>query len=283
MRCPKCGYISFDQVEECLKCRKSIKGVSQILRGTAINAPAPLFLKFSTGYVSTADETNDIDDTPIDSFELEDPDLEILTVEPDDDDETDARLAGVNVAEVAQKQEQTIQEDEDTEFFILPKTDETELSQDKAPAQHFLADESPAAEDLSSHLQEKPVPASSPVLSLEKETDLRIDIPEELNDISDLAPPQEVAPLTPDGKINSMEDLDLNLELDIDFDLELEGFDDEPELEDSTQTDSTPQTSPIGRTEAIRRPAPIVNMDEELNFELDLGGLSLHKDQPAQK
>ena len=34
MRCPKCGYISFDHLEQCLKCKKNIKAVSDNMHGT---------------------------------------------------------------------------------------------------------------------------------------------------------------------------------------------------------------------------------------------------------
>ncbi|MCP4340330.1 MAG: hypothetical protein GY799_15910, partial [Desulfobulbaceae bacterium] len=45
MRCPKCGYISFDHLDECLKCNKDIKKISNDLYGSAYNIPAPTFLK----------------------------------------------------------------------------------------------------------------------------------------------------------------------------------------------------------------------------------------------
>jgi hypothetical protein len=44
MRCPKCGYISFDLVEKCVKCRKNISGAAVELQGTVASVPPPVFL-----------------------------------------------------------------------------------------------------------------------------------------------------------------------------------------------------------------------------------------------
>ncbi len=44
MRCPKCGYISFDHMDSCLKCTKQIIETTSDLRGTTFNAAPPSFL-----------------------------------------------------------------------------------------------------------------------------------------------------------------------------------------------------------------------------------------------
>jgi len=44
MRCPKCGYISFDHLESCKKCNKKISDASADLDGTVFAVAAPLFL-----------------------------------------------------------------------------------------------------------------------------------------------------------------------------------------------------------------------------------------------
>lgn len=48
MRCPKCGYTSFDHLETCKKCHKSLADVTALLNGTTYEAIAPLFLKISS-------------------------------------------------------------------------------------------------------------------------------------------------------------------------------------------------------------------------------------------
>jgi len=44
MRCPKCGFISFDHLTSCAKCGKDIADVASELQGTSINVEAPMFL-----------------------------------------------------------------------------------------------------------------------------------------------------------------------------------------------------------------------------------------------
>ncbi len=44
MRCPKCGYTSFDNLERCKKCKKNIAAAAAALMGTVASATAPSFL-----------------------------------------------------------------------------------------------------------------------------------------------------------------------------------------------------------------------------------------------
>lgn len=44
MRCPKCGYISFDRQISCGRCSTDLTSVAEQLKGTAGKAAAPLFL-----------------------------------------------------------------------------------------------------------------------------------------------------------------------------------------------------------------------------------------------
>jgi len=44
MRCPKCGFISFDHLETCNKCHKYLGDAVPEVNGTAYDAAAPLFL-----------------------------------------------------------------------------------------------------------------------------------------------------------------------------------------------------------------------------------------------
>lgn len=49
MRCPKCGYISFDHLETCRKCEKYIGDTVTEVNGTVYDAFAPSFLQLTTG------------------------------------------------------------------------------------------------------------------------------------------------------------------------------------------------------------------------------------------
>ncbi|MGB3649117.1 MAG: hypothetical protein WA992_11375 [Desulfobulbales bacterium] len=44
MRCPKCGFISFDPLTSCKKCGKDIAEVASELQGTSIKLETPMFL-----------------------------------------------------------------------------------------------------------------------------------------------------------------------------------------------------------------------------------------------
>jgi hypothetical protein len=47
MRCPKCGYTSFDHLETCKKCQKTFGPLAEEVNGTTYEAMAPLFLKIT--------------------------------------------------------------------------------------------------------------------------------------------------------------------------------------------------------------------------------------------
>lgn len=44
MRCPKCGYTSFDNLERCKRCKKNIAATAAALMGTTVDAVPPAFL-----------------------------------------------------------------------------------------------------------------------------------------------------------------------------------------------------------------------------------------------
>jgi len=48
MRCPKCGYISFDHLETCKKCHKSLGSTATAVKGTVYDFAPPLFLTVGT-------------------------------------------------------------------------------------------------------------------------------------------------------------------------------------------------------------------------------------------
>jgi len=57
MRCPKCGYISFDHLETCKKCQKYIGDMVTEINGTTYDAASPLFL--------TIDSANSFSPSPL--------------------------------------------------------------------------------------------------------------------------------------------------------------------------------------------------------------------------
>ena len=78
MRCPKCGYITFDHLETCTKCRKNIAEASHLLAGTIYKAEPPAFLQFEV-HESDTDNDASVDLLP------EDEGIEIVMSDDGDD------------------------------------------------------------------------------------------------------------------------------------------------------------------------------------------------------
>lgn len=71
MRCPKCGYISFDTLGSCKKCKKNIGELVEELEGTVYESPAPVFLHFEPGATSSAVLENEVDDEAVTGDEID--------------------------------------------------------------------------------------------------------------------------------------------------------------------------------------------------------------------
>lgn len=75
MRCPKCGYITFDRLERCGKCAHDLVTVAAQLRGPMAKAAAPMFLggllRVGEGAVAEAEPvTFDLDEEALDLGEM---------------------------------------------------------------------------------------------------------------------------------------------------------------------------------------------------------------------
>lgn len=76
MRCPKCGYISFDIIDSCVKCGKDISGAANELEGTVASVPAPSFLRIPGS--ETSEETAGVDvEEPLDLGSEDEGEMEI--------------------------------------------------------------------------------------------------------------------------------------------------------------------------------------------------------------
>jgi len=276
MRCPKCGYISFDNLDSCLKCNKDISGATRAFQGSTLKVNTPSFLK-----ISDPDE----DELQIEGaaevggeIEFTDPDLEILIddegergeidfdLDSGDDADEDLPLAG-DFDEVA-----TFGDDEDGG---------TDLSADLGQFEDVPDDDTFSFEDLDDEAEE----------SEEKDAPA-MDLPDELNDISDLLPPESAAvdkaltePLAEmnqsepmEGGAESGDDVPLaEPEDDLDFsnlDFDLNGADEAVGGQEAVADTTAPAAE---REEAYA--AASADMDEELDFNLDLGGLTIKDDK----
>ncbi|WP_457573144.1 hypothetical protein [Desulfolithobacter sp.] len=112
MRCPKCGFISFDHLETCVKCGRDISEVSAELDGTIYQVEAPLFLRIDFEESTSTDVPGDSGGTGHDEL-LFDESAEDIDFVLDDAEE---ELAG---------------DDEETEIvFSLEEGDEEGLQLD---------------------------------------------------------------------------------------------------------------------------------------------------------
>jgi hypothetical protein len=98
MRCPKCGYISFDKEEVCRGCKKNIAKFSLELSGVVLRSEVPDFLWFEKPEEEEPEEDAEEESTEADSDEVDvasSADLGENTVEfaADGGDELDASLA----------------------------------------------------------------------------------------------------------------------------------------------------------------------------------------------
>ncbi|WP_028580709.1 hypothetical protein [Desulfogranum japonicum] len=102
MRCPKCGYISFDNQERCKKCKKPIGEILEEIQGTTYSVSSPVFLRVQLGEdegdvtgvslveevpeelheVYAEDTVEDLDEISIDMGE----DEEVISLEDEDEE-----------------------------------------------------------------------------------------------------------------------------------------------------------------------------------------------------
>jgi len=234
--------------------------VSDTLHGTVFNVAAPFFLRLSP----RRDEDSQIDDVFVDDLETDDEfideDLEVLV----EDEPSPAVEAGVDATPRRDGKAPTDdEEEEDREIEI-------DLSQ---------------FEDAEDH---KGAPAE--IKNLQKEQvapSLTLDLPTELDDLSDLAPPSRAMQAEKSesksvaqrvATSSGMDDLDFDLGLgDLGADLADGGSDPAKETMLALDDIDFSETLTNSRAKPSGRPSG-ADMDEDLNFDLDLGGLSIHKD-----
>jgi len=262
MRCPKCGFITFDHLDTCLKCNKNIKSASENLHGSVYNVSAPTFLKFNVEPEAEAEELDEAFFEEGDAFadeEIRDPDLDILLDEGEEGDEEIEFAADEG-------------EEEDAEIAMTFDDEEEE-------------------EGVAFSLEDFEEDADLPRLgktaeAAPEEKAINIGLPDELSDMSDLEPPpalKEVADDLAPGRMAEEQDLDLDFELNLDEEdlgpaaaKEAKSVDlADLTLQDLDLDEEEPKT-PAGS----KKPAPKrMDLDEELDFELDLGDLKLDDDE----
>jgi hypothetical protein len=271
MRCPKCGYISFDHLATCLNCSKDLSDLSSSAHGTTYNAHAPSFLKFPEKG-ALREEVEDIEMMPEEldeEFDVVDPDLGVLVEEGDQEIEFNPEGS-------------LLEEDEDDGYSITLDEEDEEESEDRE-----------IEIDLS-QFEDAAIEETEEAGEVEEEEKFAMDLPDELADLSDLAPPPLPEEKTPaeeekkeakDEMELGMLDIDLDLDDETDFSLtseEKEGGEEgftELSLDDIGFADTAQQEQSASQPPAQPAPAAAktdeADMDADLNFDLDLGGLTL--------
>ncbi len=84
MRCPKCGYISFDHSETCKKCSKNIADANAEVNGTVCDIQAPSFLKSALEEQEQAEDWREPDEQPQSSSWMDDVPLAETAEEEED-------------------------------------------------------------------------------------------------------------------------------------------------------------------------------------------------------
>jgi len=267
MRCPKCGFISFDHLEACLKCKKDIRAASDALNGGVLHVVPPVFLNLHPEPEESFPEEDDIVADAEDVVdEYVDPDLDILFEDESGGEADEVTLEGGEADEFA---DLAISMDDGEDDGIA-----IDLGQDGEVEGHLDEFEDDSEDDgqVLADLQSSDVDESN--------SEFEIEMPEELIDMSDLAPP--VAGEQPGEGSSDALDLDVNLD-DFDFELEPDSSAGGESAGITGDGETVLALDDIDFSDTMGRPekksgkrAGETDMDEDLNFDLDLGGLSIH-------
>jgi hypothetical protein len=259
MRCPKCGYISFDHLENCLKCNKDIKEVSNSLFGSTYKFPAPSFLKLPREKNEDFSEQGALveDVSIVEVDEYVDEDLDILIEDDEAGIDGEIRFAEDNETGTELKSsEEDRQEDHEGEIEI----DFSQFEDDEEPDVNLFDDDDAEEEE-----QQEPAVRQMPAREL----------PDELSDMSDLAHPGKSPAESSSSDLSALE-LD-----DLYFDLGLDDTDKDQPAKKGESKESILSLDDIDFSDALADGSSNKksgSMDEDLDFDLDLGGLSIHKD-----
>jgi hypothetical protein len=134
MRCPKCGYISYDHLTACAKCGRDVSELAAELQGTSIKTEAPMFLSGALGAFSGEEEETfeeqaleaEMEEGIDFSIEEEGDDVD-FSFEDEGKEEADISLAEAEAEEASTMEEGgDIDLDLGTEEEKLPEEEKTE-------------------------------------------------------------------------------------------------------------------------------------------------------------
>ena len=207
MRCPKCSFISYDQVETCAKCGKNISSAADTLHGTTVSVPAPSFLQFEPREPEPQYEAESSFDEGADVSAEE----EIVDFSMDDDGGTDIELGEEEVALDIGEEEPAVEEEPMLELGAEEEREEEasiDIS-DLAPSDEAVSEPEPEEEAGFEVLEEEPVEEVPAEEEGAREgaglKDLKVDIDLEPSE----APKGKVMPSVKTG--TALDDFDIDL------------------------------------------------------------------------
>lgn len=138
MRCPKCGYISFDRQKSCGKCSNDLTAVAEELRGTAGKAAVPLFLGAVLGKQKPSEDEaapapyEEEEPFTLDELEVEPPSAEVEELDfagapLDEDDLAGESLPSLGLEDIDVSDLVPPQEEEEEQALSLSSEQKEEL------------------------------------------------------------------------------------------------------------------------------------------------------------
>lgn len=146
MRCPKCGYISFDRQRSCGKCSHDLTAVAEQLQGTAIKAEAPFFLAAALGKkipaaaepaldLAEEDEAIALDELAAEAPPADEEELDFAGAPLDEDDLAEQSLPSLGLEDIdVSDLMPPPQEEEEEPVLSLESEPEETLPSPPAPA-----------------------------------------------------------------------------------------------------------------------------------------------------
>ena len=155
MRCPKCGFISFDHLASCSKCGRDISEVASELQGTSIKVEPPMFLSGALAAFAESEESfeehameDDVAGGIDFNMEMEDEAVEM-----------DAAAEDVDFSFEEEEEAFDVAPEEDADFEIVEEEEGADISLAEAEAEKAasIAEEDVDIE-LEAEAEEEPAP-----------------------------------------------------------------------------------------------------------------------------
>jgi len=197
MRCPKCGFISFDHLTSCAKCGRDVSEAASELQGTSIKAELPMFLGTALAAYSEREESfedhameAEVDEGIDFSMEEEVAEEEVVEVAAEEDvdfsfeeEVEEEETADISLAEAEAEEAAGTEEAEEADFTLEAEADEevvTEEAEDSFEELDFMSavdeeEDSGLEFDLEDFLEEDDDTSKKSGAADESDIDLNLD------------------------------------------------------------------------------------------------------------